>query len=71
MTAQKELIDKNIELDQKLNDLISKISKEEQYITNFQKIVKGDMPINRDSSGKVFKSQNINTKNELSFSSDN
>jgi murein DD-endopeptidase MepM/ murein hydrolase activator NlpD len=68
VTAQKELIDKNKELDQKLNDLIIKISKEEQYITNFQKIVKGDMPINRDSSGKVFKSQNINTTNELSFS---
>jgi len=68
VTAQKELIDKNIELDQKLNDLIIKINKEEQYIANFQKIVKGDTPIDRDSSNRVFKSQNINTKNELSFS---
>ena len=68
VTAQKELIDKNIELDQKLNDLIIKINKEEQYITNFQKIVKGGTPIDRDSFDKVFKSQNINTTNELSFS---
>jgi len=68
VTAQKELINKNIELDQKLNDLIIKINKEEQYITNFQKIVKGDTPIVRDNSNNVFKSQNINTTNELSFS---
>jgi len=68
VSAQKELINKNIELDQKLNDLIIKINKEEQYITNFQKIVKGDTPIDRDSFDKVFKSQNINTTNELSFS---
>jgi len=68
VTAQKELIDKNIELDQKLNDLIIKTNKEEQYITNIQKILNGDTPIDRDSSEKVFKSQNINTTNELSFS---
>tara|TARA_B110001450_G_scaffold6306_1_gene6511 strand:- start:15 stop:914 length:900 start_codon:yes stop_codon:yes gene_type:complete len=68
VSAQKELINKNIELDQKLNDLIIKINKEEQYIANFQKIVKGDTPIDRDSFDKVFKSQNINTTNELSFS---
>jgi murein DD-endopeptidase MepM/ murein hydrolase activator NlpD len=68
VTAQKELIDKNIELDQKLNDLIIKTNKEEQYITNIQKILNGDTPIDRDSSKKVFKSQNINTSNELSFS---
>ena len=37
-------------------------------MTNFQKIVNGDTPIDRDSSEKVFKSQNINTTNELSFS---
>ena len=68
VSAQKELIDKNIELDQKLNDLIIKINKEEQYITNFQKIVKGDTPIDRNNFDKVFKSQKINTKNELSIS---
>ena len=68
VTAQKELINKNIELDQKLNDLIIKINKEEQYLTNFQKIVKGDTPIDRDTANKVFKSQNINTTNELSLS---
>jgi hypothetical protein len=68
VTAQKELIDKNIELDQKLNDLIIKTNKEEQYITNIQKILNGDTPIDRDSSEKVFKSQNINSTNELSFS---
>ena len=68
VTAQKELIDKNIELDQKLNDLIIKTNKEEQYITNIQKILNGDTPIDRDSSKKVFKSQNINTTNEISFS---
>ena len=68
VTAQKELIDKNIELDQKLNDLIIKTNKEEQYITNIQKILNGDTPIDRDSSEKVFKSQNINTNNDLSFS---
>jgi murein DD-endopeptidase MepM/ murein hydrolase activator NlpD len=68
VSAQKELIDKNIELDQKLNDLIIKTNKEEQYITNIQKILNGDTPIDRDSSEKVFKSQNINTSNELSFS---
>ncbi len=67
-SAQKELIDKNIKLDQKLNDLIIKTNKEEQYITNIQKILNGDTPIDRDSSKKVFKSQNINTNNEISFS---
>ena len=68
VTAQKELINKNIELDQKLNELIIKTNKEEQYITNIQKILNGDTPVDRDTSNKVFKSQNINTTNELSFS---
>ena len=68
VSAQKELIDKNIELDQKLNDLIIKINKEEQYMTNFQKIVNGDTPIDRNNFDKVFKSQNIDTTNELSIS---
>tara|TARA_B100000965_G_C19499774_1_gene716903 strand:+ start:178 stop:1077 length:900 start_codon:yes stop_codon:yes gene_type:complete len=68
VTAQKELINKNIELDQKLNDLIIKTNKEEQYITNIQKILNGDMPVDRDTFNEVFKSQNINTTNELSFS---
>tara|TARA_B100001093_G_scaffold258335_1_gene247032 strand:- start:15 stop:914 length:900 start_codon:yes stop_codon:yes gene_type:complete len=68
VSAQKELIDKNIELDQKLNDLIIKINKEEQYMTNFQKILNGDTPIERNNFEKVFKSQNIDTTNELSIS---
>tara|TARA_Y200000002_G_scaffold274788_1_gene229088 strand:+ start:582 stop:1481 length:900 start_codon:yes stop_codon:yes gene_type:complete len=68
VSAQKELMDKNIELDQKLNDLIIKINKEEQYMTNFQKIVNGDTPIDRNNFEKVFKSQNIDTTNELSIS---
>ena len=67
-SAQKELVDKNIELDQKLNELIVKTNKEERYINNIQKILNGDTPIDRESSAKVFKSQSIDTKNEVSNS---
>lgn len=67
-SAQKELVDKNIELDQKLNELIVKTNKEERYIYNIQKILNGDTPIDRESSAKVFKSQSIDTKNEVSTS---
>ena len=67
-SAQKELVDKNIELDQKLNELIVKTNKEERYINNIQKILNGDTPIDRESSAKVFKSQSIDTKNEVSTS---
>ena len=59
-TLQKELIDKNIKLDQKLSDLIDKTSKEEQYLNNIQKILNGGIPNNRDTVFKVFKSQKIN-----------
>ena len=65
-TAQKELIDNNIALDQKLNDLIVKTEKEEQYINNIQKILKGDTPSSRDTIFKDFKAKKVNSKNVLS-----
>ena len=67
-TLQKELIDKNIKLDQKLSDLIEKTSKEEQYLNNIQKILNGGIPNNRDTVFKVFKSQKINNNQKLSAS---
>ena len=67
-TLQKELIDKNIKLDQKLSDLIDKTSKEEQYLNNIQKILNGGIPNNRDTVFKVFKSQKINNNQKLSAS---
>ena len=67
-TLQKELIDKNIKLDQKLSDLIDKTSKEEQYLNNIQKILNGGIPNNRDTVFKVFKSQKINNNQKISAS---
>ena len=67
-TLQKELIDKNIKLDQKLSDLIEKTSKEEQYLNNIQKILNGGIPNNRDTVFKVFKSQKINNNQKISAS---
>ena len=67
-TLQKELIDKNIKLDQKLSDLIDKTSKEEQYVNNIQKILNGGIPNNRDTVFKVFKSQKINNNQKISAS---
>ena len=67
-TLQKELIDKNIKLDQKLSDLIDKTSKEEQYLNNIQKILNGGIPNNRDTVFKVFKSQKIINNQKLSAS---
>ena len=67
-TLQKELIDKNIKLDQKLSDLMDKTSKEEQYLNNIQKILNGGIPNNRDTVFKVFKSQKINNNQKLSAS---
>ena len=67
-TLQKELIDKNIKLDQKLSDLIDKTSKEEQYLNNIQKILNGGIPNNRDTVFKVFKSQKINNNKKISAS---
>ena len=67
-TLQKELIDKNIILDQKLSDLIDKTSKEEQYLNNIQKILNGGIPNNRDTVFKVFKSQKINNNQKISAS---
>ena len=67
-TLQKELIDKNIKLDQKLSDLIDKTSKEEQYLNNIQKILNGGIPNNKDTVFKVFKSQKINNNQKISAS---
>lgn len=67
-TTQKELIDKNIKLDQKLNELVIKTAKEEQYLNNIQKILNGGVPNNRDTLIKVFKSQNINNDQVISKS---
>jgi len=67
-TTQKELIDKNIKLDQKLNELVIKTANEEQYLNNIQKILNGGVPNNRDTLIKIFKSQNKNNSQFISKS---
>ena len=67
-TDQKELIDNHIALDQKLNDLIVKTEKEEQYINNIQKILRGDSPSSRDTIFRDFKPKKANSENVLSVS---
>ena len=67
-TDQKELIDNHIALDQKLNDLIVKTEKEEQYINNIQKILRGDSPNSRDTIFREFKPKKDNSENVLSVS---
>jgi murein DD-endopeptidase MepM/ murein hydrolase activator NlpD len=67
-TTQKELIDKNITLDQKLMELVEKTNKEEQYLNNIQKILNGGVPNNSDTVAKVFKPQKINNKQSLTAS---
>ena len=67
-TAQKELVDNHIALDQKLNDLIVKTEKEEQYINNIQKILRGDSPNSRDTIFRDFKPKKKKKKNVLSVS---
>ena len=67
-TDQKELIDNHIALDQKLNDLIVKTEKEEQYINNIQKILRGDSPNSRDTIFRDFKPKKANSENVLSVS---
>lgn len=67
-TDQKELIDNHIALDQKLNDLIVKTEKEEQYINNIQKILRGDSPNSRDTIFREFKPKKANSENVLSVS---
>ena len=67
-TIQKELINKNIKLDQKLNELVDKTAKEEQYLNNIKKILNGGTPNNRDTIIKNFKSQNINNDQVISQS---
>ena len=67
-TDQKELIDNHIAIDQKLNDLIVKTEKEEQYINNIQKILRGDSPNSRDTIFRDFKPKKANSENVLSVS---
>ena len=67
-TDQKELIDNHIAIDQKLNDLIVKTEKEEQYINNIQKILRGDSPNSRDTVFREFKPKKANSENVLSVS---
>ena len=67
-TDQKELIDNHIAIDQKLNDLIVKTEKEEQYINNIQKILRGDSPNSRDTIFREFKPRKVNSENVLSVS---
>jgi len=67
-TDQKELIDNHIAIDQKLNDLIVKTEKEEQYINNIQKILRGDSPNSRDTIFREFKPRKANSENVLSVS---
>ncbi len=67
-TAQKELMDKNIKLHQKLNELMIQTEKEEQYIQNIQKILKGDTPKNRNTDTKKFTLKKNNGDNLLSES---
>ena len=67
-TDQKELIDNHITIDQKLNDLIVKTEKEEQYINNIQKILRGDSPNSRDTIFREFKPRKANSENVLSVS---
>lgn len=67
-TDQKELIDNHIAIDQKLNDLIVKTEKEEQYINNIQKILRGDSPNSRDTIFREFKPKKANSENVLSVS---
>ena len=66
---QKALLDKNIALDQKLNELIIKTEKEEKYLNNVQQILNGTVPSNdQDTSLEKFKSVKSNQKDEISSS---
>lgn len=66
---QKALLDKNIALDQKLNELILKTEKEEKYLNNVQQILNGTVPSNnKDTSLEKFKSVKSKQKDEISTS---
>jgi murein DD-endopeptidase MepM/ murein hydrolase activator NlpD len=66
---QKALIDKNINLDQKLADLLIKTEKEEKYINNVQQILNGTMPsYEKDSGLKNFKTVKANEQDVVSIS---
>tara|TARA_B100001093_G_scaffold473775_1_gene497957 strand:+ start:1900 stop:2799 length:900 start_codon:yes stop_codon:yes gene_type:complete len=66
---QKALIDKNIALDQKLNELILKTEKEEKYLNNVQQILNGTVPSgDLDTSLEKFKSVKSKQKDKISTS---
>lgn len=66
---QKALIDKNISLDQKLNELILKAEKEEKYLKNVQQILNGSVPNNeKDTSFQKFSSTKSSEKDVISMS---
>ena len=54
-----------------MNDLIVKTEKEEQYINNIQKILRGDSPNSRDTIFREFKPKKANSENVLSVSEKN
>lgn len=67
---QKALIDKNISLDQKLNELILKTEKEEKYLKNVQQILNGSVPNNeKDTNFQKFNSIK-STENDVISSSE-
>jgi murein DD-endopeptidase MepM/ murein hydrolase activator NlpD len=66
---QKALIDKNISLDQKLNEIILKTEKEEKYLKNVQQILNGSVPNNeKDTSFQKFSSTKSSEKDIISMS---
>lgn len=66
---QKALIDKNINLDQKLTEILVKTQKEEKYINNVQQILNGTMQsYEKDSGMKNFKSVKSNDQDVISIS---
>lgn len=66
---QKALIDKNISLDQKLNELILKTEKEEKYLKNVRQILNGSVPNNeKDTSFQKFNSTKSSENDVISMS---
>jgi murein DD-endopeptidase MepM/ murein hydrolase activator NlpD len=66
---KKALIDKNISLDQKLNEIILKTEKEEKYLKNVQQILNGSVPNNeKDTSFQKFSSTKSSEKDIISMS---
>ena len=66
---QKALKDKNVSLDQKLNEIILKTEKGERYLNNVQQILNGTIPTyENDSSIANFSSVKVNQKDVVSSS---